>query len=198
MTSVSVTTGDETKLDQEKKEKVLDAAQELFSRYGFKKTTVDEIADAAGMSKRTVYEVLKSKETILAELVMSEALSFRKLLTGRMKELTHPVEKFRLLCELSTQYFDENPFLGQVLFDQEGLYEPFLGSEIHVIEEGMQDIIANLLREGVRKGVYREMDVKGNAQCIFVMFRGFTYRRSDLQNGNREWVSFILRAITAE
>jgi AcrR family transcriptional regulator len=198
MTSVPAATNEETNLDQEKKEKVLGAAQELFSRYGFKKTTVDEIADAAGMSKRTVYEVLKSKEAILAELVMSEALSFRKHLTGKMKTLGDPVEKFRLFCELSTLYFDENPFLGQVLFDQEALYEPFLGSEIHVIEEGMQDIIANLLREGVRKGAYREMDVKGNAQCIFVLFRGFTYRRGDLQGGNKEWVRFILRAITAE
>jgi AcrR family transcriptional regulator len=198
MTGVSATTNEGTNLDQEKKDKVLGAAKELFSRYGFKKTTVDEIADAAGMSKRTVYEVLKSKETILAELVMSEALSFRKLLTGRMKELDEPVEKLRLFCELSTQYFDENPFLGQVLFDQEGLYEPFLGSEIHVIEEGMRDIIANLLREGVRKGAYREMDIRGNAQCIFVLFRGFTYRRDDLQNGNKEWVRFIRRAIAAE
>ena len=41
-------------LEEEKKQKILRAAKELFSRFGFKKTTVDEIAEAAGMSKRTV------------------------------------------------------------------------------------------------------------------------------------------------
>ncbi len=181
-----------------KKDKVLRAAKELFSRYGFKKTTVDEIAEAAGMSKRTVYEVLKSKEEILADLVMAEALSFRKLLLGQIKPLSDPIEKFTLFCRLSTEYFDENPFLDQVLFDPEGLYTPFLGNEIHVIEEGMHEIIAGILREGVRKGVFRDMDIKGNTQVIFVLFRGFTYHRGKLQEGNKEWVDFILRAITAQ
>ncbi len=198
MKNVSATSREETALEQGKKEKVLQAAKERFSRFGFKKTTVDEIADAAGMSKRTVYEVFEGKEKILAELVMSEALSFRKLLMNRLKQLSEPIEKLQLFCHLSTRYFDENPFLGQVLFDEAGLYEPFLGDEIHLVEEGMQDIIANLLREGARRGVFREMDLKANAQCVFVLFRGFTYRKTDRQNGNKEWVPFILRALGAE
>jgi AcrR family transcriptional regulator len=195
---MDVSTRDESAPDVEKKGKALRAAQELFGRYGFKKTTVDEIAEAAGMSKRTVYEVLKSKENILAELVMSEALSFRRFLLGEIKPLTNPTEKFKLFCNLCTRYFDENPFLGQVLFDPEGLYIPFLGDEIQTIEQGMQDIIAGLLREGVRKGVFREMDIRGNTQAVFVLFRGFTYHRGASQEGNREWVDFILRAITAQ
>jgi len=75
--------GDTLTLDQEKKTKVLKSAKELFSRFGFKKTTVDEIAEYARISKRTMYAVFESKEKILAELVMSEALSFRKFLMGR-------------------------------------------------------------------------------------------------------------------
>jgi AcrR family transcriptional regulator len=196
MRGANVATSEETDLDQEKKQKVLSAAKERFGRFGFKKTAVDEIAEGAGMSKRTVYEVFESKEKILAELVMSEALSFRKLLTGQMKQLTDPVEKLRLLCDLSTRYFDENPFLGQILFDEAGLYEPFLGNEIHLIEEGMRELIGNLLREGVRQGALREMDIKATTQCVFLLFRGFTYRKTGLQNGNKEWVPFILRAIT--
>lgn len=185
----------ETTLDREKKDKVLQAAKELFSRYGFRKTTVDEIAETAGMSKRTVYEVLKSKENILAELVMSEALSFRKFLLGQIKQQPDPIDKFRLFCDLCTEYFDANPFLDQVLFDPEGVYSPFLGDEIHVIEEGMHDIISGILREGVRKQAFREMDIKGNTQAVFILFRGFTYHRGPLQEGNKEWVNFILRAI---
>ncbi|MGB8647631.1 MAG: TetR/AcrR family transcriptional regulator [Anaerolineae bacterium] len=198
MRADALRTDDETSLDQEKKDKVLRAALELFGRYGFKKTTMDEIAEAAGMSKRTVYEVFKGKENILAELVMSEALHFRKMLIGRIKPLSDPVEKLELFCNLSTDYFDKNPFLGQVLFDREDLYEPFLGGEIHTVEAGMRDIIANLLREGMRKGVFREMDIQDNAQCVFVLYRGFTYQRGDVQNGSREWTCFALRALMAE
>jgi AcrR family transcriptional regulator len=185
-------------LDQDKKEQLLQAAKQLFGRFGYKKTTVDEIAEAAGMSKRTVYEIFESKEKILAELVISEALSFRKHLIDEIKLLDDPVAKFRLFCEMSTHYFDQNPFLGQVLFDEADLYQPFLGDEIHVIEEGIRDIIANLLREGVRKRIYREMNVPAMAQCIFPLFRSFTYHRVSAQNGNKEWVPFILRSVSAD
>ncbi len=185
-------------MDQARKAQLLDAAKQRFSRFGFKKTTVDEIAEAAGMSKRTVYEVFNSKEEILAELVMREALAFRKELMGELKLLSDPVEKLRLFCDRCSQYFDRNPFLGQVLFDRAGLYAPFLGDEIVEIEGGMRDIISNLLREGMRKGDYRDLALAETTECVFVLFRGFTYQRTEPQNGNKEWVRFILRAIEKE
>ncbi len=184
-------------MDQDRKAQLLDAAKQLFSRFGFRKTTVDEIAEVAGMSKRTVYEVFDSKEKILAELVMREALAFRRQLMDQLKQLTDPVDKLRLFCGMCAEYFDQNPFLGQVLFDAANLYAPFLGDEVIEIEGGMRDIIANLLREGVRKGAYREMDIPSTTQCVFVLFRGFTYQRTPPRNGNKEWVPFILRAIQA-
>lgn len=183
-------------VEQEKKEKILEAAKELFSRYGFKKTTVDEMAEAAGISKRTMYAVFDSKEKILAELVMAEALSFRKGLVSQLKTLDDPAEKLRLLCELTRQYFDENPFLGQVLADGARLYTPFLGDEIQLIEEGMREVIARILREGVQKSAFRDMEVKATAACVFKLYRGFTYRRAPIDDGNNEWINFILHAIT--
>jgi AcrR family transcriptional regulator len=182
-------------VEQVKKEKILEAAKELFSRYGFKKTTVDEMAEAAGISKRTMYAVFDSKEMILAELVMAEALSFRKGLVRQLKTLGDPAEKLRLLCELTRQYFDENPFLGQVLADGARLYTPFLGDEIQLIEEGMREVIARILREGLQKGAFRDMEVKATAACVFKLYRGFTYRRAPIDDGNNEWINFILHAI---
>ncbi len=184
-------------LEEEKKQKILRAAKELFSRFGFKKTTVDEIAEAAGISKRTLYEVFENKEKLLAELVMAEALTFRKELVNQMKALGDPVEKMQLLCELSRQYFDENPFLGQVLADGARLYTPFLGDEISLIEAGMREVIARLLVEGVQKGVFRKMDVKLTTACVFKLYRGFTYRRAAIDDGNNEWINFILHAINS-
>jgi AcrR family transcriptional regulator len=188
----------DNRLEQDKKEQLLQATKQLFSRFGFKKTTVDEIAEAAGVSKRTVYEMFDSKEKILAELVVQEALVFRKHLIGDIKLLSDPVAKFRLFCEMSEHYFDQNPFLGQVLFDEAELYQPFLDDEIHVVESGIRDIIAGLLREGMRQGIYREMNVPAMTECIFVLFRNFTYHRRADQNDNKEWVPFILRSIAAK
>lgn len=43
---------------------IVEAADRLFERYGYKKTTVDEIAQAAGIGKGSIYLHFKSKEEI--------------------------------------------------------------------------------------------------------------------------------------
>jgi AcrR family transcriptional regulator len=47
---------------------VLDAAQELFAAQGYVSTTVEQIADRAGVSKPTVFASVGSKRTVLKEL----------------------------------------------------------------------------------------------------------------------------------
>jgi AcrR family transcriptional regulator len=52
--------------------KILDAGLELFGRYGPGKTTMDDIARAAGIGKGTVYLFFPSKEDLLFELIRRE------------------------------------------------------------------------------------------------------------------------------
>lgn len=184
-----------TALDQEKKKKVYEAAKKLFARFGFRKTTVDEIAENAGISKRTMYEVFRSKEQILAELVLWEAINFRRFSLGQLKHLDDAARKLRKLCELSASYFRENPFLGRVLADDAGLFSPFLGNELEFVEQGIGEIISRLLREGMAAGRFRPMDVAATTACVMVLFRGFTYERNGPTDGDGEWIAFSLRAI---
>lgn len=48
---------------------VIDGARELFGRYGFEKTTVDDIARHTGIGKGSVYLEFKTKEDILIAII---------------------------------------------------------------------------------------------------------------------------------
>lgn len=52
--------------------RILDAAVELFTRYGFDKTSVSEIAAAAGVSKGAIYLHFESKDDLLEQLIVRE------------------------------------------------------------------------------------------------------------------------------
>jgi AcrR family transcriptional regulator len=197
---ISQAGGDELiELDQAKREKVFLAAKERFSRFGFKKTTVDEIADLAGISKRTMYQVFSSKDEILAELVMFEALSFRHHCMPEIKSHDDPLEKLQIFCSLWRDYFIENKFLGQVLTDELGLFTPFLKETTGLVEAGMKEMIARLLTEGMRRGAFRTLDLPITVDCILVLLRKFAIETAD----NREqddpsgWIAFILNAVKA-
>ncbi len=58
-----------TRIQREKSEQILMAALDVFSNYGFRGSTLDQIAEAAGMSKPNLLYYFDSKETIHARLL---------------------------------------------------------------------------------------------------------------------------------
>lgn len=58
-----------SRIQQRNREAILDAALEVFSQYGFRGATLDQIAEAAGLSKPNVLYYYPSKEAIHAELL---------------------------------------------------------------------------------------------------------------------------------
>ncbi|WP_194236287.1 TetR/AcrR family transcriptional regulator [Streptomyces acidicola] len=58
--------------DNERAERILEAARELLVAWGYKRVTVDEIARRARIGKGTVYLHWKTKETLFTELLRRE------------------------------------------------------------------------------------------------------------------------------
>lgn len=55
-----------------KREMVIDKARELFTRYGYKKVSMDEIARNAGVTKKTIYSYFKDKEAMFRYFIDEE------------------------------------------------------------------------------------------------------------------------------
>ncbi|MBN1579670.1 MAG: TetR/AcrR family transcriptional regulator [Anaerolineae bacterium] len=57
---------------QETRQRILDVAVDLFQNQGFDQTSVDEIADRAGISRGTCFNYFANKESILCEIAVRE------------------------------------------------------------------------------------------------------------------------------
>ncbi len=164
----------------DKKNLILDAAKARFDRFGFKKTTVDEISKDAGISKRTLYEHFKDKEDLFVSLFIREALKARKAVLARLEDAPDPVEKLKRFLHVARDYFREEPFMTRVLRDEDGLYAPFLKQKYNVLveQQGILDIISDLLEEGIKRGKVRKLDTRLTSYIIFKLFQAFTYART--------------------
>ncbi|QBD80204.1 TetR/AcrR family transcriptional regulator [Ktedonosporobacter rubrisoli] len=69
---------------QERAERILDAAGELLRRWGYKKTTLDDISKQAGVAKGTIYLHWKSREALFEELILREWRSILEDLRQRL------------------------------------------------------------------------------------------------------------------
>ncbi|PIF05120.1 MAG: TetR family transcriptional regulator, partial [Draconibacterium sp.] len=54
------------------RENILKIAREIFSKYGYKKTTLDDIASAVRKGKSSLYYYFKSKEDLFHAVIMKE------------------------------------------------------------------------------------------------------------------------------
>jgi len=190
-------------MESEKRNQALTLAKKRFERFGFNKTTVDEIARDAGISKRTLYQEFESKEKILEELFMFEALSVRKVILNQIKKIVEPSERLQTYIRLAIKYLNHNPFIVSVLHDESGFFAPFLKDKPCIIEQGIEEIIFNILKEGVKKGVFRKMDGKVVGRCIFLLFKGLTYGRSSParplgSNQTSEFIHFVMHGVVVK
>ncbi|MET8430425.1 helix-turn-helix domain-containing protein [Nocardia sp. NPDC004860] len=58
---------------EEARSQILEAAEATFLHYGVDKTTMDDIAKAAGVSRPTIYRYFRDRDTLIAELIQLRA-----------------------------------------------------------------------------------------------------------------------------
>ena len=80
---------------EEFRKKIIVSSGQIFSRYGFRKTTMEEISRALKMGKSSVYYYFRSKEDIFEAVVLYEANILRNELTKAIKSVDSPTGKMR-------------------------------------------------------------------------------------------------------
>ena len=133
------------------KNKIINTAQSIFKVYGYKKTTMDEIAEAAGKGKSTLYHYFKKKEDVFAAVIEKEGstmfIELNKIITAnidcKLKLKKYIITRMDIIDQLANLYsaiksdffnhfnfiqkyrtkYDENEvlFIEQIL--QEGIYK---------------------------------------------------------------------------
>ncbi len=77
------------------REQIINAAAIVFGRYGYKKTTMDEIGMAAGKGKTAIYYYFKNKEDVFKAVVEKEATELEIALFEAIKDKSNPEDKLK-------------------------------------------------------------------------------------------------------
>ena len=141
--------------EQEKEDRILNAATELFAHYGFKKTSIDQIANKAGVGKGTVYLICESKEDLLYRVVHRE---IRAWVAGLSKQVDPrvPADQLLITCSFEAhRYLEERPLVRDLLL---GNYEEMLPMWVDRLSDlraiGRTHTV-EILRIGINQGRFR-------------------------------------------
>lgn len=150
-----------------RRQRILDAALEVFSRTGYKDTAVDEIASEAETSKGGVYFHFPNKQAIFLALLDQMA----RLLQGRaeaaMAAEADPISKLDAALLVVTRTFEGHRSLARLfLVEAMGAGREF-NAKMMEIHADFAGLIERRLDEAVAAGVLPPLDTRIAGQAWF-------------------------------
>ena len=159
-----------TEVGDDKREKILTAARGLFARFGFRKTSIEEIAREARIGKGTLYLYFHSKEEIYAEVLTEIGNKMVDELERAASAAGSPADRLKayLLVKTGTLHklVRENMVSAEIL--TEALDLPATREMRHKFHHKQIAPLMRILGEGVAQEIFFCEDVKVVAIALFV------------------------------
>ena len=153
------------------REKILTVAARMFGKYGFQKTTVDEIARTAHKAKGSVYYYFKSKEELFLAVVTQEINVLKSGLTRVLidsQDATGMIRNYlmnrMILMKDAVNYHEslKADFVADFSFLNDSR-EDFTRFEIELMKA--------ILDRGVRENKFQIKDTQATAQVIILAMK---------------------------
>jgi AcrR family transcriptional regulator len=126
------------------REEILNGSRDLFERFGFKKTTMEDIARQIGKSKSALYYYYKTKEEIFEAVILREIESTHNIVAEAVKKEESAANKFRILftslLEGVKQKANKFTFKSD-LYENHYLFESIVRKRDSYIEGLIKDIL---------------------------------------------------------
>lgn len=184
------------------RDQIIDAADEYFSRFGYAKTTVADLARAIGFSKAYIYKFFDSKQAI-GEAICARCLAGQLQVVERaVGAAKGPHERlrafFRAISEESrTQFFNDRQLYDIVAHS---CAERWASSQAYVSR--LLEMLTALLQEGRESGAFeRKTPLDEVCRGIWVALSPFTdpvmlqHNLDDVDAGLSDVLGVVLRSL---
>lgn len=83
----------------EVKNRILEAAADLFCRYGIKSISMDEIARHLGISKKTIYQFYREKDEIVYLVIQQRMIQDQEVMSDLLANADNPIDEMMRVTE---------------------------------------------------------------------------------------------------
>jgi AcrR family transcriptional regulator len=183
------------------RDQIIACARNIFNRFGFRKTTMDEIAQSMGKGKSSIYYYFKSKEEIYEAVIEREAEFLRQEVTKAISQVDDPAEKLKIYVitrmktfRKVTNYYDA--IRSEVVSHLEvinRIRDKYDREEVRLLQ--------NIIEEGVAKKVFHMKDPELASIAIVTALKGlevpmfWSNKRKDAENNLEELLNVLFYGI---
>jgi AcrR family transcriptional regulator len=188
--------------DHSIRDQIIEAADEHFSRYGYGKTTVADLAKAIGFSKAYIYKFFESKQAI-GEAICSNCLrTITDTVVESVADGKSAPDKLRRLFKAITAATMEVAFNDQKLYEiaSYSCAEKWPSAMLYL--DNLAGIIGEIIQEGRASGEFeRKTPIDEAVRSIMLAYQPFMhpmmlqYNLDAVPEGANEVASLVLRSL---
>ncbi len=160
--------------DHDVRDQIVAAATEHFSRYGYEKTTVSDLARAIGFSKAYIYKFFESKQAI-GEMICANCLSqIEAEVRTAVGEADLPSEKLRRVFKVFTEASLRLFFQDRKLYEIAASAATENWQSVIAYEARVQALLQEILLEGRQRGDFeRKTPLDETTMAIYLVMRPY-------------------------
>ena len=153
---------------------ILDAALKVFARYGYKKSTLEDIAGELGLTNTSMYAYAESKRDLYEQTVRYVMLRWQGGVKQAVEKETTAQGKLTTLCESALFYLAKDREFCDPLRNDPSIFPMFPAVDPYEEINGESvRMIARILAFGRETGEFRDVDADGVAEVLFSIYKNF-------------------------
>ncbi|OTG72251.1 TetR family transcriptional regulator [Acinetobacter sp. ANC 4218] len=162
--------------DHEVRNQIVVAATEHFSRYGYEKTTVSDLAKTIGFSKAYIYKFFESKQAV-GEMICANCLrEIEDEVNTAIQKAEYPAEKlrvlFKVIVEASLRLFSQERKLYEIAASAASeKWDATVAYENRILK-----VLQKIIQEGRQTGDFeRKTPIDEAVKAIYLVMRPYLH-----------------------
>jgi len=157
------------------RDSIINAARYIFARFGYRQATMDAIARAARKGKSSIYYYFKNKEEIFLAVVEKEASAVKEEIRNAIASTSDPREKLTIYVLTRMRVFYRIAHFYSSFREEYFREYDFIQRFRENYDRYETKIVLDILREGIKKGIFSIPDPMMTASSIVIALKGFEY-----------------------
>ncbi|MFS0645874.1 TetR/AcrR family transcriptional regulator [Siminovitchia sp. 179-K 8D1 HS] len=153
-----------------RKQQILQAATNSFSLFGYKATTMDQIARLANVGKGTIYTFYKNKEELFHEIISSLILEMKQSVEKDLHDDLSFYEKVDRALFTLLEFRTEHQLMIKLIQEEKEMGTPAVKDVIQKIENTIIQYVANIVQKGIEKGEIKPCNPEITAFVILKLY----------------------------
>lgn len=154
-----------------------------FAKYGYKKTTLEDIAQDLGVTKSNLYRYTQSKESLYREAVAFALQNWQNRVKNSLQGIQSPRVKLVTLCEKAYVYLSEDLIFCEILRNDPDIFPMFpIRDDYKEINDESVQMLEEIIKQGIALGEFRQVAADQIAMVFFAIYKMFiiqTYIKVD-------------------